>query len=484
MSQSVIAVYDVGKTNKKLILLDQQYRLVHEESRHFDEITDDDGYAAEDLPRISQWVKRSFKNIKKLEGLDIKAVNVSAYGASLVHLDEKGAPITPLYNYLKPYPEELLSEFYEKYGGQESFVQQTASPRLGMLNSGLQIYWLRCHKPQVFNTIKRTLHLPQYLAYLLHKKPFSEMTSIGCHTGLWDYQNDRSHDWVYEEKLTSLFPPIVSTHSFKQIKSKLRSVRCGVGIHDSSAALVPYLMGFRKHFMLLSTGTWNITLNPFNHEPLTNDELKRDCLNYMDYRAKPVKASRVFLGNELAYQVKRLAEHFSKSPDYHHQVQANQKILAGLLQSNHTREKKFLPQKMYGTGPLPDYTGAENDLSHFANYEEAYHQLMLDLVGVQVSSLRLAQGSTRPDNIFVTGGFSDNMLFLKLLATLYPEARVCISGLKEASALGAAMVMHRHWNRENSITHLFENFIPVNPFIIPELKPYTGKVGLKEYLKV
>lgn len=484
MSQSVIAIYDIGKTNKKLLLFDQQYRIIHEEIREFCEIKDDEGYPAEDLQRVSQWIKKSFKDIKKRDDLDIKAVNVSAYGATLVHLDDKGAVTTPTYNYLKPFPEDLLEAFYDKYGGQEAFTQQTASPRLGMLNSGLQLYWLKYRRPELFENIKRTLHLPQYYGYLLHRKTFSEMTSIGCHTGLWDYQNDRSHDWVYEEKLTSLFPPIVPTHSFKLVKSKLRSVRCGVGIHDSSAALVPYLMGFRKHFMLLSTGTWNITMNPFNQEPLTAEELERDCLNYMDYRAKPVKASRVFLGNEMAYQTQRLSEYFNKPTDYHQQVQPDKKLLIHLLQTDHTNEKKFYPQKMHGTGPLPQYTGPENDFSHFRSYEEAYHQLMLDLAGLQVSSLRLAQGDTKPDEIFVTGGFSKNRLFLKLIATLYTEARICVSELKEASALGAAMVMHRHWNRENGVTHLFENFQPVEPFVVPELNRYAEEEILREYLRV
>lgn len=477
MSQPVIAIYDIGKTNKKLILFDQRYKIVHEESRSFEEITDDDGYPSDDLEGVSQWVKKSFKDIKKQEALDIKAVNVSAYGASLVHLDDKGTPATPLYNYLKTFPKELAEKFYCQHGGQEAFSIQTASPSLGMLNSGLQLYWLKYQKPDLFANIKRTLHLPQYFGYLLHKKTFSEMTSIGCHTGLWDFQNDRSHDWVYNEKLTSLFPPIVPTHSFKMVKSKLSSVRCGVGIHDSSSALVPYLMGFRKHFMLLSTGTWNITMNPFNQEPLTTQELARDCLNYMDYRAKPVKASRVFLGNELAYQARRLAEYFGKAKNYHERIQLDRKILSDLIQANYTEQRKFYPQKMYGTGPLPNYIGPDNDLSCFSSYEEAYHQLMLDLVSIQICSLKLAQGQTHPERVFVTGGFVGNQLFLQLLATLYSEVRLCISKLNKASALGAAMVMHRHWNRENGVTHLFENFTPVEPLGIPELDHYAEKVG-------
>ena len=38
----VIAIFDVGKTNKKLLLFNEQYELVQEDSRPMDEITDED----------------------------------------------------------------------------------------------------------------------------------------------------------------------------------------------------------------------------------------------------------------------------------------------------------------------------------------------------------------------------------------------------------------------------------------------------------
>ena len=57
-----------------------------------------------------------------------------------------------------------------------------------MLNSGLQLYWLKKTKPEVFKKIKYSLHLPQYLSYIFTGIPLSEYTSIGCHTALWDYE--------------------------------------------------------------------------------------------------------------------------------------------------------------------------------------------------------------------------------------------------------------------------------------------------------
>jgi sugar (pentulose or hexulose) kinase len=101
------------------------------------------------------------------------------YGASLVHLDEGGKPLTPLYNYLKPYPEKLKKQFYEAYGGESLIARQTASPVLGSLNSGMQLYRLKYEQPKVFSRLKYSLHLPQYLSFVVSSRKVSEITSIG-----------------------------------------------------------------------------------------------------------------------------------------------------------------------------------------------------------------------------------------------------------------------------------------------------------------
>jgi len=113
-----IAIFDVGKTNKKLLLFDQQYNLVHEESKKLEEIKDEDGFACENVAELSEWIKNSFEKIVKDDRLDVRAVNFSAYGASFVYLDEKGEVVAPLYNYLKPFPKKLQDQFYKTYGGE------------------------------------------------------------------------------------------------------------------------------------------------------------------------------------------------------------------------------------------------------------------------------------------------------------------------------------------------------------------------------
>jgi sugar (pentulose or hexulose) kinase len=419
----VIMIFDVGKTNKKIILYDKQYNVVYEVNKQLPEAKDEDDYSCEDVDALTGWIKKSYSSIATDERFEIKAINLSAYGASFVYLDENGKVFLPLYNYMKPYPSDLQNKFYDTYGGKSLVAKQTASPVLGSLNSGMQLYRLKYKRPEVFSKIKYALHLPQYLSYVLCHAANADITSIGCHTGLWDFEKNDYHEWVRLESIEEKFPPIKDPSSIAGYTAAGTPV--GVGLHDSSAALIPYLASFTEPFILLSTGTWSISLNPFNHSPLTDGELRQDCLCYLTYEGKPVKASRIFAGYEHDIESKKIAYHFNLPHDHYKNIKPDM----GLIKKLKTSLKK--------------------DLKEFNSYNEAYHQLMINLVGRQVKSTNLVLKNTDVRKIFVDGGFSTNEIFMQLLANAYPGYSVYAASIPQASALGAALAIHKHWNENN-----------------------------------
>ena len=435
-----IAIYDVGKTNKKLILFDEHYRFLYEETIQLPETKDEDGFPCEDVVAVTEWLKNSFDRITNDDRFDIKAVNFSAYGASFVYISRNGNPITPLYNYLKPYPEKLKQQFYSTYGGESELSKQTASPVLGNLNSGLQLYRLKYEKPELFKQIAFALHLPQYLSYVFIDYPATDITSVGCHTKLWDFQKNKYHRWVEVEGIEEIFAPIVSCKAPFSFERNKRSYIGGIGLHDSSAALIPYLISFTDPFILLSTGTWCISLNPFNHAVLSDYELQEDCLCYLSYEGKPVKASRIFAGYEHEEQLKRLAERFLKPVNYYTTVTVDTELLKqqrrNLGESKHKSTDSQPPRSSF----------SDRDLSEFKNYEEAYHQLITDIVIQQVRSTNLVLNGTGVKRIFVDGGFSKNQIYMYLMAEAFPNLEVYAASVAQASALGAALVFHQHWN--------------------------------------
>jgi sugar (pentulose or hexulose) kinase len=434
MPQPVIAVIDVGKTNKKLFLFNEDYAIVHEQSARFTETTDEDGDACENLDSLRQSVFDSLRSVAQEKDFEVKALNFSGYGASFVYVDEAGKELTPLYNYLKAYPESLQKKFYETYGGVDEFSSRTASPVLGSLNSGMQIYRIRHERPALFDKIKYALHLPQYLSFLVTGKAYSDITSIGSHTNLWDFEKRKYHDWVKKENINAILAPIAKYDEVTPVEYAGNKILTGIGLHDSSAALIPYLMNFHEPFILISSGTWCISLNPFNHQPLTIDELKKDCLCYLDYKGNPVKASRLFAGHFHDEQVKRIADHFNIPAARFRNISFNPELAAKFL----------VDQKGF----------ANKDLTTYANSEEAYHAFMTDLVAQQYASTQLSLSNTPVKRIFVDGGFSKNEVFMNLLAARFPELEVFAASIHQSTALGAALALHKAWNKKPVASNL------------------------------
>jgi sugar (pentulose or hexulose) kinase len=397
-----------------------------------EEISDNEGFQCDDLDGLTQWVRQTMDVALQDERYDIRALNFSTYGASFVHLDASGEPVAPLYNYLKPLPEAVEKSFYGNFGSKETVALETASPALGMLNSGLQLYWLKKEYPAVFEKIKTSLHLPQYLAFLFHGQYFSDITSIGCHTALWDFKKHDYHDWVSAASINEKLAPILKSDKYVETDYHGKVLKVGVGLHDSSAAFIPYIQSIPESFVLISTGTWCISMNPFNTSPLTEDELKQDCLCYMTYKGTPVKASRLFAGYEHEQAVRHLSATFKKPGDYYKTVRFNADQLPDL--------NFEWPEYVH---PAPD---------ELPDYETAYHHLVYKLVRDQVRSTKLVLYDD-PDEqdvrqIYVDGGFARNEIYMKLMAIAFADFEVFASSVSQASALGAALAIHRSWNRK------------------------------------
>jgi L-fuculokinase len=424
MKKSIYAVFDIGKTNKKLILFDEEQQIIDEQLHVCTDVLDDDGFSCDHLPRLTEWVLKHWEELRRSPHYAVKGVNFTAYGASFVHLGADGHPVAPLYNYLKPIPDEIQQQFYAALGqSPDAFAADTCSPQLGMLNSGLQLYWLKYAKPELYARIHTSLHLPNYLSYLLTGEKFSDYTSVGCHTALWDYQRRQYHDWVRREGIDEKLAPLTKD----SIASVVDGIMVGVGLHDSTSAVMPYLAENDDPFVLISTGTWSVTINPFNSQPLTPELLRRDCLSFMTPRGEATRASRVFLGREHDYQVERIATFFHVKPDFYRSI-----VLARPYDETSTT---FTPACMAGTGPFPDQPAADWDLSGFRTASDAYQHLMHGLINILLESIHLVWQGEK--TIFVDGGFARNPLFMQTLSWNFPKAEIRTLEVPQATALGA-----------------------------------------------
>jgi sugar (pentulose or hexulose) kinase len=237
---------------------------------------------------------------------------------------------------------------------------------------------------------------------------------------LWNFETHEYHRWVQEEGMMEKFPPITGSNATQTIRYRSSKLLVGPGLHDSSAALIPYLATTKEPFVLISTGTWSISLNPFNDSTLTLEELREDCLCYISFQGKSVKSSRLFAGHEHDAVTRELSTHFKKPLDY------------------------FQTISTAPTNPLPPWTRPED----FPSYESAYGSFMNYLVQQQVRSTQLVLHHSDVKSIFVDGGFSSNFLFMTNLAKAFPDKAVYTTSLHQASTVGAAMAIHDSWNKK------------------------------------
>ena len=450
-----IAVLDVGKTNKKLLVFDEKLNVL--DSIYKNIPADESGPVHfEMIDEISEWF---------LDGLaamaakyDIGAVSVTTHGATFASVGADGKLSAPLVAYTTDPGDEFNDAFFAKYGKSEELHSKVKTPLLGGLaNVARGIEFLRERYPAEFAATDKFLFFPQYFGYLLTGVPGADSTYAGCHTYLWDFD---ANDWSFvadsmgiREKLpakiagsaeilgsvtpeiskrTGLAPDTVVTH----------------GVHDSNASLLPYLIKSGGRFILNSTGTWCVEMAPSDTAELTESDLKAGIFYNLSVFSKPVKTAIFMGGAERGYYVDILRK-FADSDDF---MDYDEAVMKKVLSDS----KLFLlPGVLPGTGPFPKSKskivdgGVEIPAEEVASSSKvprslkdpkyAYAALNAALA-VQTSEMLKNVGAQPGTTIYLEGGFRKNKGYQACLSALFPDCRIVLSNIPEATAFGAALL--------------------------------------------
>ena len=76
---------------------------------------------------------------------------------------------------------------------------------------------------------------------------------------------------------------------------------------------------------------------------------------------------------------------------------------------------------------------------NFYTVEQAYHHLMIELVKIQVASIKTIEGTYMNYKLFVDGGFTDNNVYIQLLSHYLRNMSLRTTKASLGSALGAAL---------------------------------------------
>jgi sugar (pentulose or hexulose) kinase len=286
---------------------------------------------------------------------------------------------------------------------------------------GAQLYWQARSFPQDFARVRHILTYPQYWAMRLSGVAASEVTSLGCHTDLWNPWAGQFSSLVAAMGWQTLFPPVQPAAARFPLRPALarnlglpEEVPVLSGIHDSNASLLPYLAG-EASFSVVSTGTWMISLAVGG--PQVALDARRDVLVNVNAKGGPTPTARYMGGREFDL----LTEGRVTDPT----PQDRQAVLAGVM---------ILPSLHPDTGPFPGLTlrwtrEPATDGQRFlaASYYTA-------LMGAECLALIGAEGP-----IHVEGPFGGNPDFALMLASATGRP-VIGSGQSAGTGLGAALL--------------------------------------------
>jgi len=176
-----VAVIDIGKTNAKLALVEAAtLREVAVLTRPNAGVTGG-RWPSFDLEGHWQFILSGLKAFHAAHGVD--AVSVTTHGAAGVLLAGDGGLAAPMLDYEHPGPDQLAPE----YDALRPPFAETGSPRLpGGLNLGAQLHWQFSTDPDLRRRVAHVLTYPQYWGFRLTGEVASDVTSLGCHTDLWN----------------------------------------------------------------------------------------------------------------------------------------------------------------------------------------------------------------------------------------------------------------------------------------------------------
>lgn len=293
-----IAVIDIGKTNAKLALVDgdtlAEVAVVTRPNRPLP----GPPWPHADLEGHWQFFLHHLAAFHRDHGID--AISVTTHGAAAVLLDGAGRAM-PMLDYEHTGPDTLAA----RYDALRPPFAETGSPRLPCgLNLGAQLHWLLDTQPGLADRIAHVLPYPQYWGWRLTGELASDVSSLGCHTDLWDPWRGAASSLVDRLGLTGkLAPPRRANEVLGSLRPDLAAatgMRTGtpvaVGIHDSNASLYPHVLGRAAPFAVVSTGTWVVAM-AVGGDAVALDP-GRDVLVNVNALGQPVPSARFMGGRE------------------------------------------------------------------------------------------------------------------------------------------------------------------------------------------
>lgn len=420
-----IAVIDIGKTNAKLALVDLATPSEIAVVTRPNVVLPGPPWPHFDIEGHWRFILKALAQFHNEHGID--AISITTHGACAALLSEDGKLAAPILDYEHEYAPETVKDYARL---KPDFIF-TGSPALaGGLNIGAQLHWQFTTDPSLKSRTKQIVTYPQYWGHRLTGVAATDVTSLGCHTDLWNPHDQTFsdlpaklgiHDKIAPVRrpgdiLGPILPEIAQTTGLDP-----QTPVC-VGIHDSNASLYPHVISQAGPASVVSTGTWVIAMS------LTGDtthdipplDLDRDTLINVNALGQAVASARFMGGRE--YEVIQNGQNEAPS---RRDVDAVRDAPLMLLPSVEPGSGPFQGRNMQWLGHEPPVGSGQRSVA-LSYYLALMTGTCLKLIG--------AAGPT-----IVEGPFARNAEFIEMLKAI-TDRPVYTSEASTGTSIGAALL--------------------------------------------
>ncbi|MBZ9883813.1 FGGY-family carbohydrate kinase [Mesorhizobium sp. CA10] len=416
----IVAVIDIGKTNAKVALVDLVTLSEIGLRRFANAPVRQAPYPHHDVEALWAFILNSLADLNRERRID--AISITTHGATGALVDGSGELVLPVLDYEFDGPDQLAAD----YDAVRPPFGETGTPRLPIgLNLGAQFFWQQKRFPADFAMAAAMLMYPQYWALRLTGVAANEVSSLGCHTDLWNPWTSDYSSLVDRMGWRRLMAPV------RPAKDRLGPIlpelarRTGLdpqtpvfcGLHDSNASLLPHLLSEAPPFSVVSTGTWVVSMAVGGRK--VELDPARDTLVNVNALGDPVPSGRFMGGREFSLLTEGQSQEWSEDD------------VAAVL----ARQVLLLPATQRGSGPFP-HRGAQWVNAENLSAGQRFATISFYLALTTATCLELIGGDGATT---VEGPFARNLLFIRMLAAA-TERPVIASETSTGTSIGAALL--------------------------------------------
>jgi L-fuculokinase len=445
-----VTVFDLGKTNIKLVVFNRDGAFLAERSAPNTPLAPDSEWPYLRLDTEGAWAFLIGALRELGARFSIEAISTTTHGCAGVLMRSDGPALPPL-----DYEFDGFADVDVAYDAARPPYEESRSPHLSRgLNLGRHIFYYERHFPDQFAQAAAFLTYPQYFAWRLGGAMASEATSLGAHTDLWRPKDGDLSSMVDKLGWRRFFPPMRKAwDTLGTVKPEVAAAtglssnaRIICGAHDSNASLVPHLLSRREPFTVISTGTWVIIMAVGGTARL---DPKADMLANVDVRGEPVPTARFMGGREFSVLA-------GDAPADADEAEVAAIIASGALALPAFSDQggPFASRKGVIKGETPTTPKARSALATL------YSALM---------TAHMLRRLEAPGDLIVEGGFARSPAFAAVLARLMASRRVVVAPISAGAAAGAAILAH--WDKPHPPPPLE----PARTWNLAGLEPYQDR---------